>query len=78
MVPVARVIAGIGEVAGECPWAYAHMWGYSVWLEAGQVALPTRTGVRGGQDTGGHALRRRRKDGEGRARQRRGWQSWWW
>ena len=56
--PAAVVVAGVGEAAGEHPRAGADTWGCSSRPEAGQVGLAARTGIRGGHDTGGRALRR--------------------
>ena len=77
LVLVAVVVVGVGEAAGEHPRTGADAWGCSSRPEAGQVGLAARTGIRGGHGTGGHALRRRRKAGEGRARLRGGRRSRW-
>ena len=74
---MAVVVVGVGEAVGEHPRASADAWGCSSRPEVGQVGLATRTGIRGGHGTGGHALRRRRKAGEGRARLRGGRRSRW-
>ena len=77
MITVAVVVVGVGEAAGEHPRAGADTWGCSSRSKAGQVGLAVCTGIRGGHGTGGHALRRRRKAGEGRARLRGGRRSRW-
>ena len=77
LVLVAVVVVGVGEVVGEHPRAGADTWGCSSRPGAGQVGLAARTGIRGGHGTGGHALRRRRKAGVGRARLRGGRRSRW-
>ena len=77
MISVAVVVVDVGEAVGEHPRASTDAWGCSSRPEAGQVGLAARTGIRGGHDTSGRALRRRRKAGEGRARLIRGRRSRW-
>ena len=57
MILAVVVVGGVGEAAGEHPRASTDVVGCSSRPKAGQVGLATRTGIRGGHGTGGHALR---------------------